>query len=38
MAKYRVFVQPDTMLPDPYNPQALNRYAYTLEDESNNSK
>jgi RHS repeat-associated protein len=28
--EYRVFVQPDTMLPDPYNPQALNRYAYTL--------
>ncbi|WP_407357013.1 RHS repeat domain-containing protein [Methanolobus sp. WCC5] len=27
---YRVFVQPDTMLPDPYNPQYLNRYAYTL--------
>ncbi|WP_406656532.1 FG-GAP-like repeat-containing protein [Methanolobus sp. ZRKC2] len=28
--EYRVFVQPDTMLPDPYNPQYLNRYAYTL--------
>ncbi|ETA69520.1 Rhs family protein, partial [Methanolobus tindarius DSM 2278] len=28
--EYRIFVQPDTMLPDPYNPQALNRYAYTL--------
>jgi RHS repeat-associated protein len=28
--EYRVFVQPDTMLPDPYNPQALNRYAYAL--------
>jgi RHS repeat-associated protein len=28
--QYRIFVQPDTMLPDPYNPQALNRYAYTL--------
>ncbi|WP_148705259.1 RHS repeat-associated core domain-containing protein [Methanosarcina siciliae] len=27
---YRVFVQPDTMLPDPYNPQALNRYSYAL--------
>nr|WP_094229256.1 RHS repeat-associated core domain-containing protein [Methanolobus psychrotolerans] len=27
---YRVFVQPDTMLPDVYDPQALNRYAYTL--------
>ncbi|MDD4249598.1 MAG: RHS repeat-associated core domain-containing protein [Methanosarcina sp.] len=28
--EYRVFVQPDTMLPDPYNPQALNKYSYTL--------
>ena len=28
--EYRIFVQPDTMLPDPYNPQALNRYAYVL--------
>ncbi|WP_321428562.1 RHS repeat-associated core domain-containing protein [uncultured Methanolobus sp.] len=28
--EYRVFVQPDTMLHDPFNPQALNRYAYTL--------
>jgi RHS repeat-associated protein len=28
--EYRVFVQPDTLLPDPYNPQALNRYAYAL--------
>ena len=28
--EYRIFVQPDTMLPDPYNPQALNRYAYAL--------
>ncbi|ETA66626.1 RHS repeat-associated core domain [Methanolobus tindarius DSM 2278] len=28
--EYRIFVQPDTMLPDPYNPQALNRYSYTL--------
>ncbi|MDK2825466.1 MAG: hypothetical protein PWQ63_1569 [Methanolobus sp.] len=28
--EYRVFVQPDTMLPDPYNPQVLNRYAYSL--------
>ncbi|AKB28468.1 hypothetical protein MSSIT_1749 [Methanosarcina siciliae T4/M] len=28
--EYRVFVQPDTMLPDPYNPQALNRYSYVL--------
>ncbi|WP_406656530.1 RHS repeat-associated core domain-containing protein [Methanolobus sp. ZRKC2] len=28
--EYRVFVQPDKMLPDPYNPQYLNRYAYTL--------
>ncbi|AEK19818.1 hypothetical protein GYY_04735 [Methanococcus maripaludis X1] len=28
--EYRIFIQPDTMLPDPYNPQALNRYAYTL--------
>jgi RHS repeat-associated protein len=27
---YRVFTQPDTLLPDPYDPQALNRYAYTL--------
>ncbi len=27
---YRVFVQPDTMLPDVYNSQALNRYAYCL--------
>ena len=25
--EYRIFVQPDTLLPDPYNPQALNRYA-----------
>jgi RHS repeat-associated protein len=24
----RVFTQPDTLLPDPYNPQALNRYSY----------
>lgn len=28
--EYRIFVQPDTMLPSLYNPQALNRYAYTL--------
>ena len=28
--EYRVFVQPDTMLPDVYDPQALNRYAYCL--------
>ena len=28
--EYRIFVQPDTMLPDPYNPQALNRYSYAL--------
>jgi RHS repeat-associated protein len=28
--EYRIFIQPDTMLPDPYNPQALNRYAYAL--------
>ncbi|WP_321428564.1 RHS repeat-associated core domain-containing protein [uncultured Methanolobus sp.] len=28
--EYRIFVQPDTMLPDVYNPQALNRYAYCL--------
>ncbi|WP_200896779.1 RHS repeat domain-containing protein [Methanosarcina sp. 2.H.A.1B.4] len=28
--EYRVFVQPDTLLPDPYNPQALNRYSYAL--------
>ncbi|HII80282.1 MAG TPA: hypothetical protein HA261_07785 [Methanosarcina sp.] len=28
--EYRVFVQSDTMLPDPYNPQALNRYSYAL--------
>jgi RHS repeat-associated protein len=28
--EYRIFIQPDTMLPDPYNPQALNRYAYVL--------
>ncbi|MBP2029401.1 RHS repeat-associated protein [Methanohalophilus levihalophilus] len=26
----RVFTQPDTMIPDPYNPQTLNRYAYAL--------
>ena len=25
-----VFVQPDALLPDPYNPQALNRYSYAL--------
>ncbi|WP_094229179.1 RHS repeat domain-containing protein [Methanolobus psychrotolerans] len=25
--EYRIFVQPDTMLPDPYNPQVLNRYS-----------
>ena len=29
--EYRVFVQPDTMLPDVYNSQALNRYAYCLD-------
>ena len=28
--EYRVFVQPDSMIPDLYNPQALNRYAYAL--------
>jgi RHS repeat-associated protein len=28
--EYRIFIQPNTMLPDPYNPQALNRYAYAL--------
>ncbi|WP_129582749.1 RHS repeat domain-containing protein, partial [Methanolobus psychrotolerans] len=28
--EYRVFVQPDTILPDPYNPQYLNRYSYCL--------
>jgi RHS repeat-associated protein len=28
--EFRVFVQPDTLLPDPYNPQALNRYSYCL--------
>lgn len=28
--EFRIFVQPDTMLPDPYNPQYLNRYAYCL--------
>jgi RHS repeat-associated protein len=28
--EYRIFIQPDTLLPDPYNPQALNRYAYAL--------
>jgi RHS repeat-associated protein len=28
--EYRVFVQPDTMLPYIYNPQALNRYSYCL--------
>jgi RHS repeat-associated protein len=28
--EYRIFVQPDTMIPDLYNPQALNRYAYCL--------
>jgi hypothetical protein len=26
----RVFTQPDTMLPNPYDPQALNRYSYCL--------
>jgi hypothetical protein len=26
----RVFTQPDTLLPDPYDPQALNRYSYAL--------
>ena len=25
-----IFCQPDKLLPNPYNPQALNRYAYTL--------
>ncbi len=29
--EYRFFVQPDTLLPDPYNLQALNRYAYALD-------
>jgi RHS repeat-associated protein len=29
--QYRFFVQPDTLLPDSYNPQALNRYAYALD-------
>ncbi|AKB28466.1 hypothetical protein MSSIT_1747 [Methanosarcina siciliae T4/M] len=24
------YFQPDTILPDPYNPQALNRYSYAL--------
>jgi RHS repeat-associated protein len=24
------FITPDTMIPDPYNPQSLNRYAYCL--------
>jgi RHS repeat-associated protein len=28
--EYRIFIQPDTMLPDVYNPQALNRYSYVL--------
>jgi RHS repeat-associated core domain len=28
--EFRIFVQPDTMLPDLYNPQALNRYSYCL--------
>ncbi|WP_048141466.1 DUF2341 domain-containing protein [Methanosarcina horonobensis] len=28
--EYSIFVQPDTMLPDPYNPQVLNRYSYAL--------
>ncbi|MDK2948412.1 MAG: hypothetical protein PWQ63_1572, partial [Methanolobus sp.] len=28
---YRVFVQPDMMLPDVYNPQALNRYSYVQD-------
>ncbi|WP_292464480.1 toxin TcdB middle/N-terminal domain-containing protein [Methanolobus sp.] len=28
--EYRIFVQPDSMIPDPYNPQYLNRYAYVL--------
>jgi len=28
--EYRIFVQPDSIIADPYNPQALNRYAYAL--------
>ena len=28
--EYRVFVQPDSIIANPYNPQALNRYAYAL--------
>jgi RHS repeat-associated protein len=28
--EFRVFVQPDSIIADPYNPQALNRYAYAL--------
>ncbi|WP_169729095.1 toxin TcdB middle/N-terminal domain-containing protein [Methanolobus tindarius] len=28
--EYRIFVQPDMMLPEIYNPQALNRYSYCL--------
>jgi RHS repeat-associated protein len=28
--EYSIFVQPDTLLPDPYNPQVLNRYSYAL--------
>jgi RHS repeat-associated protein len=28
--EYRIFIQPDTLLPDVYNPQALNRYSYAL--------
>lgn len=31
--EYRIFVQPDTLFPDPYNPQALKRYAYALNNQ-----
>jgi RHS repeat-associated protein len=29
------FVQPDSIVPDPYNPQSLNRYSYALDDPVN---
>lgn len=31
------FISPDTVLPDVYNPQALNRYAYALNNPVNNT-
>lgn len=31
--EYRIFVPLDTLLPDPYNPQALNRYANALNNQ-----